>query len=284
MQLQLQAGLHLQTLLIGLAGVLLLMTIPNDARAQFSDDVKEAAMRDFHGDDMTGKDGPLAKAELDLLMLYHAYTSEKSTTGVAAAEGDTSYGEMNLRDGRVTVDAVANGDVAALKSDLEALGMTRAATAAPMVSGRFPIENVPELARLETLRSVQVARPATQSASGGRTPTLRDTNAVPPEALARGERGNEAAETPRSEEANANVSPEETTSSETAASETPPDDGLADERAEGPAEADAATPRSDGDVSSTPSPSTTKDSESKGGPAGLLLLVLAASLILFLDV
>ena len=252
------------------------MTASSESRAQVSDEVWEAAMRDVHGEDMTGKDGPLAKAGLDLMTLYHAYTSETSADAALAEGVATFFGQMDVRKGRVTVDAVASGEVEALKSDLEALGMTRAATAGPMVSGRFPIENVPELARLETLRSVQVARPSTQSASRGGEVPLRDTNAVPAGALA-GEQGDgEAVDAPEADaQAPDDRSPDERSTKETVS----PDTSTSDTQpSDGPVERSVSAISSDEDASSK-----TSKTEPKGGSAGRLLLVLATSLILFLD-
>jgi hypothetical protein len=269
--------------------MLLSMTLSNDACAQVSDEVREAAMRDFHGDDMTGKDGPLAKAGLDLLMLYHAYTSEQSAVGSASAGGENALvAGVDVRDGRVTVDAVANANVQALKADLKALGMTRAATAGPMVSGRFPIAKVPDLARLETLRSVRAAQAATQSAAGEREVMLGDTNTVPPEASDRARDGeaNDASEkasavdteppAPRLDEADTTAGTSGTVSPESPVSKPSPDD-VSKEGA-------IPAPHSDEGASSNLSVSRAKDAGAQGGPAGVLLLVLAASLILFLDV
>ena len=264
-----------RSLLLGIVTLLLLMTATNESRAQVSDEVREAAMRDYHGDDMTGKDGPLAKAGFDLLLLYHAHKSESSTVGAATAEGPgTGIAGIDVRQGRVTVDAVANKDVEVLKADLEALGMTRTATAGPMVSGRFPIENVPELARLEALRSVQVARPATQSASRpdvARAP--RDADVVP------SQRPRENRESPSA------IDPKDTVDPERA------EVNRADSVRDGMNDAGAASTSTDsGSPMLEEAPSVEQDTpdlnpgktDTSGG--GVVLIVLVATLVLFLDV
>lgn len=135
---------------------------------QPADSIREAALRDYHGPDLEGKDGPLAKAGLDLLVLYHEYQAHRD-------EGaDTSFtpnvSGVRVVDGRVTVDAIASGSADTLRQELEALGLTNAATAGRVVSGRVPLDRVPDLAKLESLRSVAPSRMQTRTdpgASGG---------------------------------------------------------------------------------------------------------------------
>lgn len=127
--------------------------------AQSPDSIRRHALRDFHGADLEGKDGPLAKAGMDLLLLYHRFRAEE-TSGIQG--GDNSGSEMQIRDGRVTIDAIATATPEALKTDLEALGLTEAAVAGRIVSGRFPIAKIPDLARLSTLRGVQPSRAQTR--------------------------------------------------------------------------------------------------------------------------
>jgi hypothetical protein len=133
------------------------------------DSVRRAALEDFHGPDLKGKDGPLAKAGLDLLLLYHehrARTDGARALSSADEPGETARGAPQVQDGRVVIDATAAGDVAALAADLDSLGMTDVATAGGLVSGRFPISNIPALARLPTLRGVVPSRMRTRSGTG----------------------------------------------------------------------------------------------------------------------
>jgi hypothetical protein len=155
------------------------------------DSVRQAALRDFHGPDMEGKDGPLAKAGLDLLLLYHQHrTRSGGGRALSAADepGETARGDLQVQNGRVVVDATAAGDVAALAADLDSLGMTDVATAGGLVSGRFPIEKTPALARLATLRGVQPARARTRSGrSSASTTPIRPSQSAPADRLASSE-------------------------------------------------------------------------------------------------
>ena len=58
---------------------------------------------------------------------------------------------------RVVVDAVASGDVGALRDRLLALGMRSAATAGRIVSGQLPIGQIAAMAALPELRFARAA-------------------------------------------------------------------------------------------------------------------------------
>ena len=64
---------------------------------------------------------------------------------------------VRVVDDRVVVDAVASGDVNALKSDLISLGMQEAVAFGRIVSGQLPISAIPAMAALPSLN---FARPA----------------------------------------------------------------------------------------------------------------------------
>lgn len=148
------------TLLVTILALCLTVLLAPRAKAQSPDSLRQEALRDFHGPDLKGKDGPLAKAGLDLLFLYHTYRAQ-GTDGVRSSElGDSA---MQIHDGRVTIDAIASGDASTLQADLEKLGLTNAASVGRLVSGRFPIKKIPELAALSTLRGVQPSRAQTRS-------------------------------------------------------------------------------------------------------------------------
>lgn len=124
----------------------------------------EAARYAYHGRDQDGKDGPLSKIGYDLARLYFAYRAHRRA---AAAEGDTSFqppgGGMTVTEaGKVTVDATAAESGEQLRADLDALGLDGGATAGPVVSGRLPIEALPEAAALESLRSLRPSVAMTQ--------------------------------------------------------------------------------------------------------------------------
>ncbi len=127
------------------------------------DSLRAEALQDFHGPDRTGKDGPLAKAGLDLLLLYHEYRSFRREGGDSFAP---SVPGAHVTDGHVTIDAVATTSAQELRADLAALGLRDAAVAGRVVSGRLPIDQVPALARVASLRGVVLPRARTQDRNG----------------------------------------------------------------------------------------------------------------------
>jgi hypothetical protein len=128
------------------------------ALAQQQDSARVKALRDFHGPDETGKDGPLSAAGLDLLLLYHRYQAAADPDDFTPAQSG-----LPVSEGRVTVDATAQEDAQQLRSDLEALGMKNTAAAGRIVSGQLPIEKIPEAARLETLRGLTIPQARTRT-------------------------------------------------------------------------------------------------------------------------
>lgn len=64
---------------------------------------------------------------------------------------------IRVRSGRVAIDCTASEDTARLAADLEALGMTGIATFGNMVGGWLPIEAVPRLPELDSLRFARAA-------------------------------------------------------------------------------------------------------------------------------
>ena len=145
------------------AGLLLLAAVlaPGRSPAQpRSDSLRAEALRDFHGPDRAGKDGPLAKAGLDLLLLYHEYRAFRREGGDSFAP---SVPGARVTDGHVSIDAIAKASAAQeLRADLCALGLTDAAAAGRVVSGRLPINQVPALAQIASLRGVVLPRAKTQ--------------------------------------------------------------------------------------------------------------------------
>ena len=136
-------------------------------RSGIPDSIRQAALEDYHGPDRRGKDGPLAKAGLDLLLLYHRHQASASTDGLRAEpDAPSTVGGMQVRNGRVVIDAIAAESASALQEDLEVLGLTGGATAGRLVSGQFPIAKIPDLARLKSLRSVRPSRARTHSTPG----------------------------------------------------------------------------------------------------------------------
>lgn len=123
------------------------------------DSLRTEALKDFHGPDLEGKDGPLATAGLDLLVLYHEYRAFRARSEKAFSP---SVARANVRNGRVLIDAIADVEGERLRADLQALGLVDAAVAGRVVSGRLPILQVPALAQVESLRGVILSRAQTQ--------------------------------------------------------------------------------------------------------------------------
>lgn len=130
--------------------------------AQSLDSIRTEAQKAYHGPDREGKDGPLAKVGLDLALLYYEYQAHVDGGGAPEAFRPRTV-KAPVDSGFVTIDATAEETAGALREDLEALGLQRAAAAKRMVSGRLPIERIPDAAALPTLRSARPARAMTQS-------------------------------------------------------------------------------------------------------------------------
>ena len=107
-------------------------------------------------------DGPMSKIAPELQSLYEAYRVSVQT-GVPLISTDPL---VPVVDGRVTIDAVASGDVDDLKLDLIALGLDHAASAGRMVSGRLPVEAIAAMAALPSLRFARAAMAINQGGGG----------------------------------------------------------------------------------------------------------------------
>lgn len=116
----------------------------------------EAARYAFHGRDLEGKDGPMAKVGYDLARLYFAHRAHQRQKPGEPFEPPAGT-PMRVADGRVTIDATAAEDADALRADLERLGLENGAAAGPLVSGQLPIDALPEAAALASLRSMRPA-------------------------------------------------------------------------------------------------------------------------------
>jgi subtilisin family serine protease len=103
----------------------------------------------------TGKDGPLAKVDPHLTVLYDEYVSSLAQGGAAAFTPSNPL--LRVSGGLVAIDAVASGDVHVLQADLEALGIQGAVAVGRLVSGHLPIAAIADMA---ALASLQFARPA----------------------------------------------------------------------------------------------------------------------------
>jgi hypothetical protein len=103
-----------------------------------------------------------SKVSTELAQLYEGRAGGRAPT----PGGPLQPGSPPLRvvDDRVLIDAVAAGDVHALKADLEALGMREAVAFGRIVSGQLPIGAI---GALDGLASLQFARPASATTHPG---------------------------------------------------------------------------------------------------------------------
>src|SRR5688500_2488279 len=86
----------------------------------------------------------------ELIALYYEYSSQPA----AARKEPFRTGNVLVRiiDDRVLVDAVASGDVKALKADLVALGLRDGVSFGRVVSGQRPISAILSLSDVASLR------------------------------------------------------------------------------------------------------------------------------------
>jgi Ca2+-binding RTX toxin-like protein len=102
------------------------------------------------------KDDPLfKKVGPDLAVVELEYE-----VAIANSKGESfqpSNSLLQVENGFIVIDAIANGNAAALKADLERLGLKNAATFGLYVSGLFPIAQIGEIAKLPSL---DFAKPA----------------------------------------------------------------------------------------------------------------------------
>ena len=103
----------------------------------------------------TGKAGPMAKVSHDLMVVYDQHEAYLAQGGGAVFTPSNPL--LRVSKGQVVIDAVASGDVHALRADLEALGMQGAVAFGRIVSGRLPIATIEGMA---ALASLQFAWPA----------------------------------------------------------------------------------------------------------------------------
>lgn len=168
-QLRVARFQHVRPVFFALLLALLLGPMQEAVGQDANPQVRQQALEAFHGPDLEGKDGPLAKAGFDLALLYYEWKAAQQQ-GTAADVAPSS--SLPVRAGRVTIDATAAQSPSALRDSLEALGLTNAAQAGPVVSGRLPIAAIPEAARLDNLRAM---RPSRAQTHGGTSPPPSDT-------------------------------------------------------------------------------------------------------------
>lgn len=101
----------------------------------------------------------VSKLAPELVALYDEYSSYLASGKRGAFKAANPL--VRVIDDRVVVDAVASGDVEALKSDLVSLGMQKAVSFGRMVSGQLPISAIPAMAALPSLKFARAASVST---------------------------------------------------------------------------------------------------------------------------
>jgi hypothetical protein len=106
----------------------------------------------------------MSKIGPELIALYHEYSAYLASPRTRPFQPSSPL--VRFIDGRVVIDAVASGDVDALRSDLVSLGMQGAAAFGRIVSGQLPVSAIPKLAALTSLKFANAAAGLTQSSGG----------------------------------------------------------------------------------------------------------------------
>jgi len=109
----------------------------------------------------TAKEAPMAKLTDSLVTLHARHSAHLAQASALAFTSDDPL--VRLVEDRVVIDAAAAGDVNALKSDLESLGMQQAVSFGRIVSGQLPIANLPSVAALPSLKFAKSAAAITRA-------------------------------------------------------------------------------------------------------------------------
>lgn len=105
----------------------------------------------------------------ELTALHELYTRHRATDSAQAFAPQVPY--LRVAIDMVTIDAVADGDVAGLKSALASLGAVDLVAFKRVVSARLPLASIPQLANIQYLR---FARPTRALTHVGNTTTQGD--------------------------------------------------------------------------------------------------------------
>ena len=108
-------------------------------------------------------------------MLYHEHQAFQQRGGDTFSP---SIPGARVSDGHVSIDAIAANEAGPLRADLNELGLKDAAVAGRIVSGRLPIDQIPAMATLESLRGVALSRMKTHEDASGPTPTPPQPEAI----------------------------------------------------------------------------------------------------------
>ncbi len=116
---------------------------------------------------LEAKTGPMAKVGMALAELHgqHEAFQAESRLRVEQPLLEPADPMIRVRDGYVTIEAVAADDTETLLRELEALGLQEGAAFGRMVSGRLPISALDEVAALDALRQARPAMAITRAGS-----------------------------------------------------------------------------------------------------------------------
>jgi hypothetical protein len=100
-----------------------------------------------------------SKISPELLALYQEYSLKRDSKN---QEPLSTKALVRIIDGYVLIDAVASGDVNALKEDLVELGLREGVGFGRMISGQLPISSIPSLGKLSSLRFARASAATTK--------------------------------------------------------------------------------------------------------------------------
>jgi hypothetical protein len=120
------------------------------AAARAADSIGLAALESFDGPDLVGGDGPMARAGIDLALLFHEHADyvTRGRPGVFAA----SSRDLRLDSERVLIEAVAADNSLVVLAALEALGLADGTVFGRIVSGWLPIAALDAASRAPNLQ------------------------------------------------------------------------------------------------------------------------------------
>ncbi|MGD9723302.1 MAG: Calx-beta domain-containing protein [Pirellulales bacterium] len=116
----------------------------------------QAALVDFHGPDLVGKDGPMARVGFDLTLLYEEQRFHQQQHPGTPFE-PSSDSRLQVNGDWVTVNFAGMGDVNALTAQLTTLGMRNIEVAGSQFAGEIRMD---ALGALAAVPSLVLARPS----------------------------------------------------------------------------------------------------------------------------
>jgi hypothetical protein len=110
---------------------------------------QDAALVDFYGPDLVGKDGPMVKIGFDLALLYEELRFHDALDPNSPFTNSNTT--LDVSGQQVIVDVNAASDPAGLQSQLTAIGMNVQDASGSLLEGAIPISALNQLAALDAL-------------------------------------------------------------------------------------------------------------------------------------